>query len=173
MKLTLFCVLIFSSDAYFTGCPMDGCDSALTGFVDVSIDGFAEHVEWQLADLVTAPTRGCVSNERSSLLCAIDQGYASINVTDGQLLWSISLDVEQSRTPASLPVLNNAGFSIIANSTRCSLISPQGRVAGTFDYEPTLIAPLAGPFVTDDGQIVVADSFSVGEKTLIDSFDAR
>ena len=168
MKLTLVCVLILTSDAYFTGCPMDGCDSALTGFVDLSIDGFADHVEWQLTDLITTSTRGCVSNEQSTLLCAIDEGYASINVTNGELLWTIPLDVEQSRTPASLPVLNHAGFSIIANRTRCSLISPRGHVTGTFDYEPMLIGSLAGPFVTDDGQIVVADSLSVSDQMLID-----
>lgn len=145
----------------FTGCPMDGCDSPLSHFVDLSIEGFDQQVQWRRTDLLTKTTRGCISNDRSSVLCAVDVGYVSINLTDGQPIWFVELETEEKAEPASLPVINYAGFSIIANSTRCTLINPQGNIAGVFDYTPRLLGALAGPFVTDDGQIIIADSVSV------------
>ncbi|CAF1073696.1 unnamed protein product [Adineta steineri] len=152
--------MISTSSGYFTGCPMDGCETTLSGFVDLSVDKFNEHVEWQRTDLLTISSRGCISNEQTSLICAVDTGYVSINATNGQILWSIPLDIEEKTIAVSLPVINYQGFLIIANSTRCTLINPQGAIVGIFNYIPRLIPPLAGPFVTDDGQIIVADSVS-------------
>ncbi|UJR34203.1 hypothetical protein I4U23_021609 [Adineta vaga] len=161
MELLVFVLMIISnSHGYFTGCPMDGCESTLSGFVDIDVNRLNERVEWQRTDLLTNPSRGCVSNGESSLICAVDVGYVSINVTNGQLLWSIPLDLEEKTIAESLPVVNYQGFLIIANSTQCTLIDPQGEVAGIFGYIPQLIAPLAGPFVTNDGQIIVADLVS-------------
>jgi hypothetical protein len=161
MKLLILAFMISSSSGYFTGCPMDGCESTLSGFVDLAVDGFDEHVKWQRTDLLTISSRGCVSNDQSSVLCAVDTGYVSINVTNGQSLWFIVLEIKEKSVAASLPILNYQGFSIIANSTRCTLVDTRGIISGTFDYEPMLIPPLAGPFITDDGQIIVADSVSV------------
>ena len=61
----------------------------------------------------------------------------------------------------SLPIVNYAGFVIIANSSQCTLINPLGELVGTFNYIPPLIPPVAGPFITQDGQILVADAKSV------------
>jgi hypothetical protein len=161
MKVLILVMMICSSGGSFTGCLMDGCENTLSSFVDIAIDGFNDHVEWQRTDLLTSPSRGCVSNGLSLLICAVDMGYVSINATNGQLLWSIGLDTEEKTIAASLPIVNFQGFSIVANSTRCTLIDPQGGILGTFDYNPLLVPPLAGPFVTDDGQIIVADLISV------------
>jgi len=144
---------------------MDGCDSTLSGFVDIHVDGFDKDVQWRRTDLLNNTSRGCVSNGVGTLICAVDIGYVAINVTNGQLLWSIALNTEERKVPASLPVINYEGFSIIANSTQCTLTDPQGVMVGTFNYDPKLIPPLAGPFVTDDGQIVVADLNSVSLST--------
>ncbi|CAF0827108.1 unnamed protein product [Rotaria sordida] len=161
MKLLILIILIIStSNGYFTGCPMDGCESTLSGFVDVAVDGFDEDVKWRRTDLLTISSRGCVSNGLSSLICAVDVGYVSINMTNGQLLWIIPLKIRGKTETASLPIVNYKGFSIIANNTQCALIDPQGVARGIFNYEPILIPPLAGPFVTDDGQIIVADLVS-------------
>jgi hypothetical protein len=140
---------------------MDGCESTLSGFVDVAVDGFDKNVKWRRIDLSISSSRGCVSNGESSLICAVDIGYVSLNITNGRLLWYIALESGEKIETASLPVVNYRGFLIIANSTRCTLVNPQGDVAGIFNYYPTLIPPLAGPFVTDDGYIMVADSVSV------------
>jgi hypothetical protein len=90
----------------------------------------------------------------------VDVGYVSINLTNRESIWFIELETEEKSEAVSLPVINYAGFSIIANSTRCTLINPQGDIAGTFDYTPRLIEALAEPFVTEDRQILVADSVS-------------
>ncbi|CAF0765861.1 unnamed protein product [Adineta steineri] len=160
MNLLILFLIISTSNGYFTGCPMDGCETTLSGFVDLNADKFNEHVEWQRTDLLTISSRGCISNEQTSLICAVDVGYVSINATNGQILWSIPLDIEEKTIAVSLPVINYQGFLIIANSTRCTLINPQGAIVGIFNYIPLLIPPLAGPFVTNDGQIIVADSIS-------------
>ena len=154
-----FFIVVITGD--FTGCPMDGCESSLSHFVDLSIERFDQQVQWRRMDLVTKSTRGCISNDRSSVLCVVDVGYASINLTSGQPIWFVELDTEEKSDAASLPVINYAGFAIIANNTRCTLINPQGSIAGTFNYTPRLIGAVAGPFVTDDGQIIIADLVSV------------
>ncbi|CAF3681555.1 unnamed protein product [Rotaria socialis] len=160
MKLLILIVMIIYSHGYFTGCPMDGCESTLSHFVDIAVDGFDKNTKWQRSDLLTNSSRGCVSNGLSSLICSVDVGYVSINITNGELLWSITLEIKERTETASLPVVNYEGFMIIANNTRCTLVDPQGVIRGVFDYTPMLIPPLAGPFVTDDGQIVVADLIS-------------
>lgn len=167
MKLLILIVMISSSQCYFTGCPMDGCESTLSGFVDVGVGGFDENAKWRRMDLITSTSRGCVSNGQSSLICALDIGYVSVNITNGQLLWYIALDRVEKTEATSLPVVNYQGYSIIANSTRCVLINPQGVVAGIFNYLPMLIPPLAGPFVTNGGQIVVADLVTVSFENII------
>ncbi len=167
MKFLILVVMISSIGGDFNGCPMDGCDSTLSGFVDIHVDGFDKDVQWRRTDLLNSTSRGCVSNALYSLLCAVDVGYVSINVTNGQLLWSITVETKESMEAASLPVVNYQGFSIIANSTRCTLINPDGTIVGTFNYIPQLISPLAGPFVTDDGQIIVADLTSVSFEQFI------
>jgi hypothetical protein len=154
-----FFISVITGD--FTGCPMDGCESSLSHFVDLSIERFDKQLQWRRTDLVTKSTRGCIANDRSSVLCVVDVGYASINLTNGQPIWFVQLDTEEKSEAASLPVINNAGFSIIANNTRCTLINPEGNIAGTFNYTPRLLGAVAGPFVTDDGQIIIADSVSV------------
>ncbi|CAF3021047.1 unnamed protein product [Rotaria sp. Silwood2] len=139
---------------------MDGCESTLSGFVDIAVDGFDKDVKWRRTDLLTISSRGCISNALSSLICAVDVGYVSLNMTNGQLLWIIPLESREKTEIASLPIVNYEGFLITANNTRCMLVDPQGVVRGIFNYEPVLIPPLAGPFVTDDGQIIVADLVS-------------
>ncbi len=153
--------MISSIDGLFNGCPMDGCESTLSGFVDIQVDGFHKDVQWRRTDLLNNISRGCVSNALRSLICTVDIGYASINITNGELLWSIALEPEERTVAATLPVITYQGYSIIANSTRCTLIDPQGGIVGSFNYYPTLIPPLAGPFLIEAGQIVVADSTSV------------
>ena len=161
MKLFIFMMMISSSSGNFYGCPMDGCESTLSGYVDIPIDGYRGDVKWQRTDLLNNASRGCVSNGLFGIICAVDAGYVSINVTNGQLLWLLPLEIEEETVTVSLPIINYQGFSIIANGTRCTLIEPQGEIGGTFEYIPNLIAPLAGPIVTDDGQIIVADLTSV------------
>lgn len=161
MKLFVVALMICGIVGDFTGCPMDGCESTLSGFVDISVSNFNEHIEWQRTDLLATSTRGCVSNEQTSLLCALDSGYGAFNVTNGQLLWLVGVEAEKGATAVSLPVVNYQGYAIIANSSGCILVNPGGDVVGTFAYLPSLIPPLAGPFVTNDGQIIVADSISV------------
>lgn len=145
----------------FYGCPMDGCESTLSGYVDLRVNGFDQNLQWHRADLLTKASRGCVSNVLSSFICAIDIGYASINVSNGQVLWTLAVQPEEETVTLSLPVINYEGLSIIANSTQCTLLNPKGGIGGIFNYIPGLIPPLAGPFVTDDGQIIVADLNSV------------
>lgn len=140
---------------------MDGCESPLNHFVDLPIDSFDRELQWKRTDILQKSTRGCISNDQSTILCAVDTGYASINVTNGQTLWTMDLNGEAPTTTISLPIVNYAGFSIIANSSRCTLLSPDGAIGGTFDYTPKLIPPLAGPVITEDGQIIVADAKSV------------
>jgi hypothetical protein len=164
MKFFILIMIISSADGIFYGCPMDGCESTLSGYVDIRVDGFDKEVQWQRMDLLNNATRGCVSNGLSSIICAVDVGYVSINVTNGQLLWSIAIQPDERTVTTSLPIINYQGFSIVANSTQCMLIEPQGDIRGTFSYIPQLIPPLAGPFVTDDGQIIVADLTSVSFK---------
>lgn len=161
MNRLILMLMISICNGYFTGCPMDGCESTLSGFVDINVVGFDEYAKWQRTDLLTTSSRGCISNGESALICAVDMGYISINMTNGELLWFIALETRHTVEPASLPIVNYEGFMIIANNTKCSLINPHGVVVGVFDYQPILISPLAGPFVTDDGQIVVADLVSV------------
>lgn len=157
--------MISSSSCSFNGCPMDGCDGALSGFVDININGFDKDVQWRRTNLLNNNiSRGCVSNGIFSLICAVDIGYVSLNVTNGELLWSIALEAQEIPVTASLPVINYQGYSIIANNTQCALINPQGVIVGTFNYNPILLPPLAGPFVTDGGQIIVADSNSVSSE---------
>ena len=159
--LIVLMMMISSASCNFNGCPMDGCESTLSGYVDIHVDGFGKNVQWQRTDLLQNATRGCVSNAVSTVICALDIGYVSINVTNGQLLWSVNVENDEGVTITSLPIVNYRGYSIIANSTQCALTDPQGGNAGTFTYIPRLIPPLAGPFVTDDGHIVVADLNSV------------
>jgi hypothetical protein len=161
MKLLILLAMICSSGGIFNGCPLDGCERTLSGFVDIHVDGFDKDVEWRRTDLLNNTSRGCVSNGLYSLMCAVDMGYISINVTNGHLLWSIPLEIEEKTVAASLPIINYQGYSLIANGTRCTYIDPDGAILGTFNYEPKLIPPLAGPFVTDEGQIIVADLTSV------------
>lgn len=162
MKLFLFILMTCNSIlGEFYGCPMDGCESTLSGYVDLGVDGFDKALQWHRTDLLNTASRGCVSNILSSFICAIDIGYASINVSNGQLLWTLAVQSEEETDPLSLPVINYEGFSIIANSTQCTLLKPEGAIGGIFNYIPRLIPPLAGPFVTDDGQILVADLNSV------------
>ena len=162
MKLFLLILITCNGVAGdFYGCPMDGCESTLSGYVDLHVGGFDKDLQWHRTDLLNKASRGCVSNILSSFICAIDVGYASINVTNGQLLWTLAVQSEEETDALSLPVINYEGFSIIANSTQCTLVNPQGTIGGIFDYIPSLIPPLAGPFVTDDGQIIVADLHSV------------
>jgi hypothetical protein len=161
MKLVILLVMISSIDGLFNGCPMDGCDSTLSGFVDIQVDGFDKDVQWRRTDLLSNISRGCVSNALDSPICTVDIGFASINITNGDLLWSIALEPEERTEATELPVITYQGYSIIANSTRCTLIDPQGAIVGSFNYNPTLISPLAGPSLIEAGQIVVADSTSV------------
>ena len=140
---------------------MDGCESTLSHFVDLSIDGFHTPLQWSRTDLIKQASRGCVSNDQSSLICTLDGQYASINVTNGQVRWSIYLKPQRELITYSLPIINYAGFSIIANDSQCTLIDPQGSIVGTFEYQPILKTLLAGPIITDDGQIIVADAISV------------
>lgn len=161
--LSLLLMLFNSSDA-FDGCPMDGCDRTLSGFVDINVNGFNPNVEWRRTDLLNHTSRGCVSNGMYSVICAVDTGYVSINITNGELIWSITLNSEEKSMEIPLPVVNYQGYSIIANDTRCALINPQGEIVGTFNFHPKLISPLAGPFVTDNSQIVVGDLNAVSYK---------
>ncbi len=168
MKFFILITIISSVRSDFYGCPMDGCESTLSGYVDIHVDGFDKTVQWQRTDLLHNATRGCVSNALSTVICALDIGYVSINVTNGQLLWLLDVEIEEGTITTSLPVVNYQGFSIIANNTQCTLVNPQGGIGGIFEYSPRLIPPLAGPFITDDGQIVVADLTSVSfRNTLI------
>lgn len=160
MKLFVLIWLISYVSCSYFGCPMDGCDSSLSSFVDININGFNKDIQWQYTNLINKTTRGCVSNSRSSLICVIDDGYVGLNITNGQILWSVTIDNDQTSESAALPIVNRIGYSIIANSSRCTLIDPDGNIVGTFNYSPELQSPLAGPFVTNDGQIIVADSVS-------------
>ena len=155
----VFCVSRINSD--FTGCPIDGCGSSLNHFVDLSIAKFNREIQWKRTDLLRKPTRGCVANDQSTILCAVDQRYVSINITNGEILWSIDLQDEERTNTTSLPIVNYAGFVILANSSQCTLINPLGDLVGTFNYIPPLVPPLAGPLITQDGQILVADAKSV------------
>lgn len=161
MRILLFIILISKSNSYFTGCPMDGCESTLSNFVDLTIDGFHENVKWRRIDLLKNDSRGCVSNGLSSIICVVDSGYASFNITNGELLWLIAIQTSEETETASLPIVNYEGFLIISNNTDSMLVNHDGKIQGVFNYEPILIPPLAGPFVTDDGQIIVADLVSV------------
>ncbi len=75
-------------------------------------------------------------------------GYVSINITNGRLLWHIAVKRVETMDAISLPIAYYGGYLIIANSTGCVVINPQGVVSGVFNYNPKLIPPLAGPFVT-------------------------
>lgn len=167
LVLMMMMTMIFSSSADFYGCPMDGCESTLNGYVDLRVAGFAKEWQWQRTDLLDNASRGCVSNSFSSVVCAVDVGYVSINVTNGQLLWSFAVQPEEGTMTLSLPVINYQGLLIVANSSVCTLLDAQGAIRGTFNYLPKLIPPLAGPLVTDDGQIIVADLNSVRMTTLM------
>ncbi len=72
----------------------------------------------------------------------------SINITNGRLLWHIAVKRVETMDAISLPIAYYGGYLIIANSTGCVVINPQGVVSGVFNYNPKLIPPLAGPFVT-------------------------
>lgn len=164
MKLLIIYLLISINDAYFTGCPMDGCENTLSHFVDLPIHSFHSDIAWHRTDLLRKETRGCISNDQSSVICSTDSGFSSINADDGQIRWSIDFQSDSNTDTYSLPVINYAGYSIIANYSHCTLIDPNGSIGGTFLYQPILQGPLAGPFVTVDGQIIVADSISVNEQ---------
>ena len=136
MKLLILICVISTINCSFFGCPMDGCDRSLSSFVDVNISQFDRNVFWQRTDLLNKTTRGCVSNSGSSLICSIDNGYVGVNITNGQILWLVPMKIDERSDVASLPIVNFNGYSIIANSSGCTLINAVGDIIGTFNYNP-------------------------------------